>query len=267
MTYDNPIRGRLNAWFFRFCDGYINVLLGDRKRSLFAGHPNEIVEIGPGVGANFRYLSLGTRVLAVEPNPQMHGALRAMAVRHGVSVDLVERSADDTGLPDDSVDWVVCTLVLCTVTDPAATLSEIRRHPATRRSIRVCRARRRISGVVAAPNSRACATPVAMVLSRAVTPTATRSSKSIERASPTCASNTKPSRARSSPSIRKSRALRSPEPNERQTRPKTSRIRIDSRDPLRSRSKAPSDPTSYAVCAPRRRRHCCLRSSAPRHGR
>lgn len=127
MTYDNPIRGRLNAWFFRFCDGYINVLLGDRKRSLFAGHPNEIVEIGPGVGTNFRYLSPGARVIAVEPNPQMHGALRAMAVRHGVSVHLVARSADDTGLPDDSVDWVVCTLVLCTVTDPAATLSEIRR--------------------------------------------------------------------------------------------------------------------------------------------
>lgn len=127
MTYDNPIRGRLNAWFFRFCDGYINVLLGDRKRSLFAGHPNEIVEIGPGVGTNFRYLSPGARVIAVEPNPQMHGALRAMALRHGVSVHLVARSADDTGLPDDSVDWVVCTLVLCTVTDPAATLSEIRR--------------------------------------------------------------------------------------------------------------------------------------------
>lgn len=117
----------MNAWFFRFCDGYINVLLGDRKRSLFAGHPNEIVEIGPGVGTNFRYLSPGARVIAVEPNPQMHGALRAMALRHGVSVHLVARSADDTGLPDDSVDWVVCTLVLCTVTDPAATLSEIRR--------------------------------------------------------------------------------------------------------------------------------------------
>lgn len=127
MKYDNPIRGRLNAWFFRLFDGYIDRLLGDSKRQLFAGHPDEILEIGPGVGANFRYLTPGTRVIAVEPNPQMHGALRAMAVRHGVSVDLVARSADDTGLPDDSVDWVVCTLVLCTVTDPAATLSEIRR--------------------------------------------------------------------------------------------------------------------------------------------
>lgn len=127
MRHDNPIRGRLNAWFFRLFDGYIDRLLGDRKRSLFAEHPGEIVEIGPGVGANFRYFSPGSRVIAVEPNPQMHGALRAAAAKHGVSVDLVQRSALDTGLPDNSVDWVVSTLVLCTVADPAATLSEIRR--------------------------------------------------------------------------------------------------------------------------------------------
>lgn len=127
MEYDNPIRGRLNAWFFRLFDEYIDRLLGDRKRLLFAGHPEEIVEIGPGVGANFRYLSPGTRVIALEPNPHMHGTLRATAAEHGVSIDLVERSAHDTGLPDNSVDWVVSTLVLCTVTDPAATLLEIRR--------------------------------------------------------------------------------------------------------------------------------------------
>ncbi|MGB5812316.1 MAG: class I SAM-dependent methyltransferase [Polyangiales bacterium] len=127
MTYDNPIRGRLNAWFFRLFDGYIDVLLGDRKRSLFAEHPTEIVEIGSGVGANFRYLAPGTRVVAVEPNPQMHGALRATAERQGVALELLERSADDTGLPDNSVDWVVCTLVLCTVANPTATLAEIRR--------------------------------------------------------------------------------------------------------------------------------------------
>jgi SAM-dependent methyltransferase len=127
MTYDNPIRGRLNAWFFRLFDGYIDGLLGHRKRSLFAQHPAEIVEIGPGVGANFRYLAPGTRVIAVEPNPQMHGALRATAVKHGISVEMVERGAHDTGLPDNSVDWVVCTLVLCTVANPAATLREIRR--------------------------------------------------------------------------------------------------------------------------------------------
>ena len=127
MGYDNPIRGRLNAFFFRMMDGYINRLVGARKQALFAGHPGEIVEIGPGVGANFRYLTPGTRVIALEPNPRMHRSLRAAASRHGVSLDLLARSAEDTRLPDNSVDWVVCTLVLCTVDNPAATLSEIRR--------------------------------------------------------------------------------------------------------------------------------------------
>jgi SAM-dependent methyltransferase len=35
--------------------------------------------------------------------------------------------AEATGLPADSVDAVVCTLVLCTVADPAAALTEARR--------------------------------------------------------------------------------------------------------------------------------------------
>lgn len=35
--------------------------------------------------------------------------------------------AESTGLPDDSVDAVVRTLVLCTVADPAAALAEVRR--------------------------------------------------------------------------------------------------------------------------------------------
>ena len=127
MTYDNPIRGRLNAWFFRLLDSYLDVLLGDRKRALLTGLPGEIVEIGPGVGANFRYFARGTRVIAIEPNRHMHGALRATAAANDVSVDLVARSADDTGLPDHSVELVVSTLVLCTVPDPEATLAEIRR--------------------------------------------------------------------------------------------------------------------------------------------
>ena len=127
MTYDNPIRGRVNAWFFRLLDDYIHVLLGSRKRELLADHPCEIVEIGSGAGANFRYLAPGTRVIAIEPNPHMHDALRSAATEHKVSVDVVMRSADATGLPDASVDLVVSTLVLCTVPDPEAALAEIRR--------------------------------------------------------------------------------------------------------------------------------------------
>jgi SAM-dependent methyltransferase len=44
-----------------------------------------------------------------------------------VDLDIRAVGAEDTGLPTGSVDALVCTLVLCTVPDPAAALAEARR--------------------------------------------------------------------------------------------------------------------------------------------
>jgi SAM-dependent methyltransferase len=44
-----------------------------------------------------------------------------------VELDLRPTHAEDTRLPDGSVDAVIATLVLCTVPDPAAAVAEVRR--------------------------------------------------------------------------------------------------------------------------------------------
>ncbi|CAA9224152.1 MAG: hypothetical protein AVDCRST_MAG54-710, partial [uncultured Actinomycetospora sp.] len=123
----HPVRGPLNAAFFRIMDRYIHHHLGERKAALFADLPGTVVELGAGTGANMRYYRAGTRVIAVEPNPPMHRPLRDAAARHGVDVDIRTVGAQDTGLADGSVDAVVSTLVLCTVDDPAAVVAEVRR--------------------------------------------------------------------------------------------------------------------------------------------
>jgi SAM-dependent methyltransferase len=123
----NPVRGRLNAVFFLMVDGYVHRLLGDRKAALFADLPDDIVELGPGTGANLRYYRPGTRLVAIEPNPHMHPALARTAARRAISLDLRPVGAEATGLPTGSVDAVVCTLMLCTVPDPVAALAEARR--------------------------------------------------------------------------------------------------------------------------------------------
>jgi SAM-dependent methyltransferase len=123
----NPVRGRLNAAFFRLVDRYVHRLLGDRKAALIAGLPQQVVELGPGTGANLRYYRRGTRLVAIEPNPHMHSALTRLAGRRGVGLDIRAVGAEATGLPTASVDAIVCTLVLCTVPDPAAALAEVRR--------------------------------------------------------------------------------------------------------------------------------------------
>ena len=123
----HALRGRFNAAFFRMMDPYMEWNLRARKQRVFAGLPREVVEIGPGVGANLRYLPAGSTLVAIEPNRHMHGPLRDAANRHGVQLDLHERMAEQTGLPDDSADSVISSLVLCSVSDPAAVLAEVTR--------------------------------------------------------------------------------------------------------------------------------------------
>lgn len=123
----NPIRGPLNAFGLRALDGVFDRTLGTQKRRLFADLPDEVVELGSGPGTNMRYLTPGTRLTAVEPNPAMHAALRASAEGHGIELTLVSHGAEDIPLGDASTDAVICTLVLCTVPDPSAALSEVHR--------------------------------------------------------------------------------------------------------------------------------------------
>ena len=120
-------RGAFNAAFFGVMGPYLEWHLRRHKRRVFADLPRTVVELGAGVGANLRYLPPGSTLVAVEPNPPMHRRLRAAAARHDVHLDLRERVAERTGLPDRSVDCVISSLVLCTVTDPAEVLAEIRR--------------------------------------------------------------------------------------------------------------------------------------------
>lgn len=123
----NPVRGPFNAAFFTVMGGYLDWLMRSRKQRVFANLPPEIVELGPGVGANFRYLPAGTRVIAVEPNPAMHARLRARAVRHNIELELHDVVGERLDLPDASADMVVSSLVLCTVEDPARVLAEVQR--------------------------------------------------------------------------------------------------------------------------------------------
>jgi len=120
-------RGRFNAAFFRAMAPYLESSLRPHKQRVFAGLPSSVVEIGPGVGPNLPYLPPGATLVGIEPNRYMHDRLQAAATRRGVRLDLRERMAEQTGLPDHSADTVISSLVLCSVTDPEAVLAEIRR--------------------------------------------------------------------------------------------------------------------------------------------
>jgi len=123
----HPVRGPANAAFFWLAGGMFDRLLGPHKRRLFADLPDTVVELGSGVGANLRYLAPGSTLIAVEPNPAMHGRLRRAAERSGVRLQVQDAPAEDTRLPDASAEVVLSSLVLCSVGDPVRALAEVRR--------------------------------------------------------------------------------------------------------------------------------------------
>lgn len=127
VQYNHPVRSRLHAWFLAAIDGYTNRLLHAKKTELFGCLSGTVVEIGPGVGANLTYFAGTGHVVGVEPNAHMRRLLKQRAARRGVDLELLPASAEATGLPDAYADFVVATLVLCTVEDPRNVLQEIRR--------------------------------------------------------------------------------------------------------------------------------------------
>lgn len=124
---NNRLLGPINAWIFKTLSGYMDYLFGKSKRALFENHPDTVVEIGPGAGANMRYLRSGTNLIAVEPNIHMHTNLINSANRYGINLDIKTITGESMDLPDNSCDFVVCSLVLCSVHNPAKCLDQIKR--------------------------------------------------------------------------------------------------------------------------------------------
>ncbi len=127
-TYkNNNILGPINSWMFKMLSGYMDHLFGKSKRELFKDHPPTVVEIGPGAGANMRYIKKGTRLIAIEPNVHMHKNLRKSADKYGVDLEIKTLVGESIDLPSNSYDFVVCTLVLCTVGNPVQCIDQIKR--------------------------------------------------------------------------------------------------------------------------------------------
>ena len=123
------LRQRIFAWVYSQGDsGDKNPLVVAHRQKLLGTLSGSVLELGPGTGANFAYFPRGMRWTGIEPNLFMHDRLKAEAQRHGFTdIDIRASTAERLDVPDQSMDAVVCTLVLCSVSDPALALREILR--------------------------------------------------------------------------------------------------------------------------------------------
>jgi len=118
---------RWHAWVMAHVSPYVDAHLRPYKERLFAELRGQILEIGPGTGPNLRYYPPHVRWVGIEPNPFMHRYLRAEVERRDISATLVRGWAEQLPFDAESVDVVVSTYVLCTVSDPERALREVLR--------------------------------------------------------------------------------------------------------------------------------------------
>ena len=101
-------------------------LFRHRKELLENTHGN-VLEVGAGTGVNFRFYPSGATVYAVEPSAAMRRKARK---KLRPNIHLVNASIEKvpqlSGLPD-KFDFIVSTLVMCSVKDPVETARIYRR--------------------------------------------------------------------------------------------------------------------------------------------
>jgi len=100
----------------------------EHRKALVAGLHGRVIEIGAGNGLMFaHYPPDVTEVLAVEPEPHLRAAALDAAQSAPVPIKVVDGLAEDLPAGDGEFDAAVAALVLCTVPDQAAALTEIHR--------------------------------------------------------------------------------------------------------------------------------------------
>jgi ubiquinone/menaquinone biosynthesis C-methylase UbiE len=98
------------------------------RAELLAGAGGRVVELGAGTGANLElYPEAVEELVLVEPDPHMTKRLREKLAASTRSARIVEAPAERLPLESGGFDTAVSTLVLCTVPDPAATITELTR--------------------------------------------------------------------------------------------------------------------------------------------
>lgn len=102
--------------------------LTERRRALLVGAHGRVLEVGAGTGVNLGLYGADVdELVLVEPAEGMASRLRARAAESQFATEVVSASATKLPFADSSFDAVVATLVLCSVSDPARALAELRR--------------------------------------------------------------------------------------------------------------------------------------------
>jgi ubiquinone/menaquinone biosynthesis C-methylase UbiE len=125
----------MSLWGHVFAAGYDRMMAGAektvlraRRETLVSRVTGHVLEVGGGTGANLPFYGAGVEELVItEPEEPMARRLERKLAGYSLPAHVVLAPAEELPIEDASFDFVVSTLVLCTVDDPARALGEIYR--------------------------------------------------------------------------------------------------------------------------------------------
>ena len=93
---------------------------GQLRKEMISDLKGDILDVGCGTGANFEYFNKDANVIAVEPSPYMlEKALQKLPQKANITTYNLSVTDDKLGniIKPKSLDYIVSTLVLCTIPD------------------------------------------------------------------------------------------------------------------------------------------------------
>lgn len=127
MKKHTGLISRFHAWQLHRGSEWYNRQVDERKKDLFSDLQGQVLEIGPGTGANLEYYSENVTLTGLEPNPYMQNYIKEKDRQLDTNLEIMTGMAEEIPLPDEHADAVVSTLVLCSVDSLKESLAEIKR--------------------------------------------------------------------------------------------------------------------------------------------
>ena len=104
LAADKDLRRLTFSWLWKAVAGAVDANMAVRKTQVvtaLASMPpsGQLVEIGCGLGGNFKYYPRGVSVACVEPNQHFHDGIQVEARRCGVNATVLGDPASSESLP------------------------------------------------------------------------------------------------------------------------------------------------------------------------
>jgi ubiquinone/menaquinone biosynthesis C-methylase UbiE len=115
------------AWYDRMAASEEKKFMGAIRSEMLRDLTGRVLEIGAGTGLNFSHYRNGAEITATEPDAYMVQRAEERVAEADASIDLQQVAAEELPFPNETFDFAISTLVLCSVQDPRRALSEVRR--------------------------------------------------------------------------------------------------------------------------------------------